>query len=533
MKAMRTDSLDVSSLVSYINDIKPFHSKLTDVVIEYQANDNVFVKLTDASSIAMHFSSVWELERVSDGKRKQYRIPAAVFPRHSDDFHQCTRQGVSDEVPRVPGAYPVPHNNGVEVSVNGGIKQIDIDYTINETRTVVQFIRNVPVLGDVVCLNWTVVDRVFIGINGEWQGYDLEYNSVGDGLEMFPYDAGKFDSDNSLAPVVTQKQLNVKIKPFGRVRAVADSKGQSFYIFEFDEAVPLNTKIWIRVEQREAYNGWTQTSIKDTVKVQDLFRFYDTVNAWVVDPGTWNQDPINPYFDLAGFDEAAFDGGMAAHLFGIDISSNRIGLYDNESFDIMDYDSLTADRQIGYYRLFNIKENLNDRINPKIIDTYKDQIKLFKKNQIKPLIGDTLKLAITSAEFDRANAKIVDNDPNAYDFVDFDNGPFDSIQQALMTVKKSTGSTEQSATRIRESLTFAYGDGSGSFAIYSPDDNGVIQVTTAVSQVQITHNFGYVPAIAVYTEGGQQFYPNSVSYPSSSQIFIKFTTPLKVTIRLA
>lgn len=530
---MRTDSLDVSSLVSYINDIKPFHSKLTDVVIEYQANDNMYVSFTDQSAMAMRFSSVWELELVSDGRRQQYRIPAAVFPHYSDDFHQCERKGVTDEVPGKPGAYAVPYNNGVTVYLNGALQQKDVHYSIDEARTAVQFYNNLPKLGDVVCLNWAVVDRVFIGVNDVWQFYTLEYNSVGDGMDMLPYDAAKFDSSGAANPIIFENQPNVKLDPLGRVRVLQDSTGQDYYVFEFYNTLPLNTKIKIRVEQRETYNGWTQTSITDAVVTKDLVRFKDTVNAWIVDPGTWNVDKFNAYFDMAGLDTAPFDFSLAEETFGIDISSDRRGLFDSETFDIMDFDSIENKKQIGYWRLFNIKETLKDSFAAKVTDKHSDKLTLLRDDSANPKVTESRKLSIGLNEKDLTTAAIIDFDANNFDLEEFDTVSFDSVKSSIFSIRKTGPAPEQTATKIRENVSFIFDDGSGSFAIFSPDENGVIQVTTAVDTVQITHNYGYIPAVAVFLDDGRQFYPKSITFPSDTQVLVQFTKKMTATIRLA
>ena len=163
-----SDTVDVDSLVSYINDIKPYHSKLTDVTIEYQANENVGVGITDASTMALTLSSVWQYNEVSDGQTTIYRIPAAVFARYSKDFHQSTYIGVTDAIPGSPGAYHVPANNALQVSVNGELQVIGVNYTTSLNRTVVQFIgSSIPTSGQIVTLDWAVMDRFFLGIGSD------------------------------------------------------------------------------------------------------------------------------------------------------------------------------------------------------------------------------------------------------------------------------------------------------------------------------------------------------------------------------
>lgn len=510
---MRTDSLDVSSLVSYINDIKPFHSKLTTVVVEYQANDNVFAAITDKSSMEMQFSSAWELQLVSDGTRTQYRIPAAVFPRYSDDFHQCKRVGVTDEVPGTPGAYFVPYNNGVEVYVNGVKRSPTFDYRLDDQRTIVQFVQNPPKLGDEVCLNWAVIDRIFIRIgDDEWSHFELEFNSVIDGMEMFPYDAGKFDS-NAANPVLDGIQTTVGVESLGHVKVLNDATGKPYYVFEFNEALPLDTKIWIRVEQREGYNGWTQTKFTEKVEVKDLVRYKDTVNAKIVDPGTWN---------------------VNQELFGIDIAPSRQGNFDVEAFDVMGFDSIQNPIQLGYYTLFNISESLKDSIRAAMVDKYKDQLGLLPKETVAAHVVEARDTAFKLLPKDTVATRVNDLDPGAFDESAFDTVVFDANNPLYMQVKKS-GPIEASATAITERLSIQviHTDGSGSTinAVYAPDANGIVVVDPAADSVEIIHNFGYLPFVSIYLNG-ELMYPKSLTYPSNNSIIVTFSQPRSVVIRL-
>ena len=509
---MRTDSLDVSSLVSYINDVKPFHSKLTEVVVEYQANDNMFVSIKDESKQEMKFSSVWELQTVSDGKRVQYRIPAAVFPRYSDDFNQCHRKGVTDEVPGTPGAYFVPYNNGVEISVNGIKKLINSDYVIDPNRTVIQFLSNFPKLNDDVCINWRVVDRVFIAINDVWQKYNLEYSSVVDGMEMFPYDNSPFDSSSSENAELGEVQYDTYLRPIGRVRVLSDPTGKDYYVFEFYDPLPLDTRITIRVEQREAYNGWTQTRISETISFKDKVAFKDTVNALIVDPGTWTKN---------------------VGLFGVDITPSRVGNFDSEAFDVMDYDSVVNPTQIGYYQWLSLTEVLKDSFGAKVTDAYKDQLGLLPADSITATATESRKMQVNYQPKETVSAWVDDGRSGLFDDFAFDTQVFDSIDTFKIDTKSSTN--EQSASKICEMLTFhiVYGDGSTTDqSVYSPDDKGVVVVDPPVNSVEILHNYGYNPLVAVYLNN-VLMYPKTIKYVSVNSIIVEFTQPRSVVIRLA
>jgi hypothetical protein len=94
----KSDIIDVNGLVNYINDVKPYHSKLLDIVIDYQYDDMMSVNIDDAShSFAIGLCSQWtknskntgwRLADVSDGslRYKKWRIPTCSFPIHSTSY---------------------------------------------------------------------------------------------------------------------------------------------------------------------------------------------------------------------------------------------------------------------------------------------------------------------------------------------------------------------------------------------------------------------------------------------------------------
>jgi hypothetical protein len=521
---MRTDSIDVESLISYIKDIKPFHSKLTNVSVEYQVNDNLYVSINDSNNISVHLSSIWELQRVSDGVRTQYRIPAAVFPRHSDSFHQCNRIGIIDEVPGEPGVYPVPFNNGVNVSVNGIPKYENIDYILDAKRTTIKFINLVPILADKICINWKVIDRLFIGIAqgsydtidydtsgyGDeivWQNYDLEIDSVS-------YEGSILSTDQT--PVIGDIVNSVKLLPFGEVKIITNETGQDYYVFNFFQVISLDTKIWIRVEQREAYNGWTQTRIKESVQFRDVVRFHDIINAQIVDPGTWN---------------------VNEELFGINISSGGTGLYDIDGLDLVDYDSSLDIINIGYYRLFNIHEILSDTISNTTFDHYSDLVNEPFSEYIETIINDSSDNSISAFLSELAISNIIEFPDIGYDNNFFDTIPYDvNIIVPLILINISKNSPiETSITGVSEDLSISIttlDDEVISYRMYYPNSNGMVYVNSASSIIEIIHDYGYNPLLVVYFNN-QQIIPLEINYPQIGTVIVKFTEPKIVTIHLA
>jgi len=71
------NSLYVQSLVDYINDTKPYHSKLTEIVEEYQFFEDVNVKITEKLLIKTKISPAWTFNYFS-GANPLYRS----FPAH-------------------------------------------------------------------------------------------------------------------------------------------------------------------------------------------------------------------------------------------------------------------------------------------------------------------------------------------------------------------------------------------------------------------------------------------------------------------
>jgi hypothetical protein len=561
---MRTDSHDVSSLVSYLNDIKPFHSKLTDVVVEYQANDNLFAKILDKSSMSVKMSSVWELEYVSDGRRVQYRIPAAVFPRYSNDFHQCVRKGVLDEVPGVVGAYFVPANNGVEVSVNGLVKQLGFDYSLNETRTVVQFLTNFPKQNDRICLNWAVVDRVFIGI----EKTTYEYISAPDGIDMFRYEESAFDSSISTYDLINWKEYDlisanqmvadydnidqltyddsgfalfspplqlsdIEFKPYGHVKVLTQEKNKSYYVFEFNNPLPLNTRIYIRVEQREAYNGWTQTSIAEAIAFADIIRLYDTVNVEIADPGTWDKDEFDSGLDNQPFNFGLLESNRRKLLFGIDINAFTENNFDIAPFDTLGFDSISSTNQLGYYRLFHIHEQLADSIDANFKDSYRDLTALLYGDLYTVSLAESEMLHVGLLPNDIALTSMYDHENPLRDFdvSGFDGALFDGVEtNGIFDIGLTNNKTKEiTGARFTDSLSI--NDGLTTTSVYTPDAFGVVYVANPANRVEINHNFGYLPIVRVY-QNAVELLPWSVDYPTTDKVIVNFTLPRTVAIRL-
>jgi hypothetical protein len=82
----------LNSLTSYVNDIKPYHTKLKNVTSELFFEDSMDVAFLDEThSFKVHLQNLWRrsdlggwrLEDVIDGSRKKYRIPSFLVPKFS------------------------------------------------------------------------------------------------------------------------------------------------------------------------------------------------------------------------------------------------------------------------------------------------------------------------------------------------------------------------------------------------------------------------------------------------------------------
>lgn len=72
----------ISSLVSYVNDTKPFHSKLTEVVEEYQFFDEMSVKLSESFASRLKINPAWTYSFYSSGSAINNRVPLKQLHTH-------------------------------------------------------------------------------------------------------------------------------------------------------------------------------------------------------------------------------------------------------------------------------------------------------------------------------------------------------------------------------------------------------------------------------------------------------------------
>lgn len=106
--ALNLNSQYVAALVDYIRDVKPYHSKLTDVIEEYQFSDRMSVKITDSNSSKLKIDSTWITNYFSSGD-SSYRSTSVkgLFSNLSEGF-------ISNVLPS-PGRHQIGRDEIIEL----------------------------------------------------------------------------------------------------------------------------------------------------------------------------------------------------------------------------------------------------------------------------------------------------------------------------------------------------------------------------------------------------------------------------------
>jgi hypothetical protein len=115
---MATDQELLDALVDYVNDIKPYHSKLYDFTSELRFSDAFRVSMGDSLSWKFYFQDVWDRESISgedfsniyDGPIK-FRIPATIIPRFSTTDHVSVQTPLGDDP--APESLTDSNNDGI------------------------------------------------------------------------------------------------------------------------------------------------------------------------------------------------------------------------------------------------------------------------------------------------------------------------------------------------------------------------------------------------------------------------------------
>lgn len=127
----------ISALTDYVNDVKPYHSKITQIVEQFNFFDRINVKMTDIEKIQVKLSSTWSNDYYSDGLRTRYVLPPFLTPRYSTDINNykyspgntlnyLTNFGISS-------AFQVNMSQGIESAIIDGKNGIEgYDYFLSK-----------------------------------------------------------------------------------------------------------------------------------------------------------------------------------------------------------------------------------------------------------------------------------------------------------------------------------------------------------------------------------------------------------------
>jgi hypothetical protein len=448
---LRSDKNDIQSLIDYIRDIKPFHSKLTDVLVEYQHHDTVAVGMSDSHRVAARLSSTWEYNYISNGVVNRYRLPAVCLPRYSMDggsTHLWTFRGVVDAVPEYPTAYRVPYNNGMEVRVNGNLYTEGVEYVLTDpTHDTIFFLQEfAPVKGDVIEAKLINIDRLFINVNGTWaqfkvKGYVPEterFDPYNDGYDscswgVFVWGESSFDSGpcgykldkdqeylhagGNLFPGVNHDQ------PIGHIRVVTDAQGGEYYTFVFEDEIFKNfvkreTKLLFRVEQADTYNNMARTVFTETLKISDMVRYKDSMRVSVVENVPKRLGFDIPLYDAEGFDQEFDKTPFIAIREGI-----------NETF------------------MTNVTERMRDR--------YTDRYVGF----MSAFVQDSGSFRVMDSFSDFIEPVVIENFINGFDLLPFDTVPLDYTPDFIRFIANADEPVATvAATSISEAVSFRVTD---------------------------------------------------------------------------
>ena len=195
----------LKSLSGYVNDVKPYHTKIKQFLSELFFEDSFNVNVTEKLDWNIYHQNIWtrddlggyRLQRLCEGYEgdRTFRIPDAVWPRFSvSDNPGQTPPGDDPALDRsvgtqyippqlsampvttfkgsdgVAGRFKVPFHQGSRVYKNGAQQQYGVDYIVDSTRSFIQFIV-APLPNDLIDVQLFRVDRLFIAYN-----YPFDYN---------------------------------------------------------------------------------------------------------------------------------------------------------------------------------------------------------------------------------------------------------------------------------------------------------------------------------------------------------------------
>lgn len=112
----------VSGLVDYILDVKPYRTKLTEIIEEYQFYDSVNVSIKETFHSKLILSSEWSDTFVSDGYRTHWLIPDFNYPRYSIEANRHRFTLTNDALTHLISNYGI--YNAYQLRASRGIESV-------------------------------------------------------------------------------------------------------------------------------------------------------------------------------------------------------------------------------------------------------------------------------------------------------------------------------------------------------------------------------------------------------------------------
>ena len=113
----------VDSLISYVLDVKPYHSKLSEIVEEYQFYDTLDVTIDDSKHFTKtKVAGIWDNEMYSNGLFAQsINLPFLQYSKSSKNWNNLLKITTNDtQISNLDSAYYLHHNIGLRsVSLDG------------------------------------------------------------------------------------------------------------------------------------------------------------------------------------------------------------------------------------------------------------------------------------------------------------------------------------------------------------------------------------------------------------------------------
>ena len=127
----------VDSLIAYINDVKPYHSKLSEIVEEYQFYEQMNVSIDDSKKFTRaKIAGIWEAETYSNGLYVPFANLAYTKQSKSSKYWNNTlvidASKPDEQIAGLTNAYYLRHNIGIRSVFRNGIVQNEgIDFHVS------------------------------------------------------------------------------------------------------------------------------------------------------------------------------------------------------------------------------------------------------------------------------------------------------------------------------------------------------------------------------------------------------------------